>query len=112
MALSLATLKAQVLLPLRSGPYTADAAFETRVNTLCQQFIQHLNAIQTWWYTRQGKTLVDESVENELALIAYEGSCMCVFADIGDVGRSEAHGKAYGVLLAAHNAAYGGGGNG
>lgn len=113
MAVTKATLKASVLLACRAGPYTADAAFESRVEDLIAGVIRHVNAVMGWWYLRQGRTVTADQVEDELQALTYHGCCMAVHADLGRLERAQASAAVFQMLLhsftAAHTAAGGGG---
>ena len=108
MAVTKATLATAVLLAVRSGPYTADAAFADRVTAIVGSTIAQVNGMLAWWYGRQGHTVTADQVENDLEAIAYHGSCMAVFADLGRLERTQASAAVYGSLVQSFIKAYGG----
>lgn len=109
MSVTVANLKAAVLLAVRSGPYTADGTFETRVENVITYVVSDLNKVLAWWYQYHGLSITAATLPDELGAIGYVKALATVLLDIGRTDRGLAQMQTATLMIQQLRGSYPGG---
>ncbi len=77
MSYTVTTMKARILATLPTGPYTSDAAYETKIENAIKDTFNYLLLTMSWWFARNNVTVPDVStgsMPDKLDALFYLGS--------------------------------------